>query len=597
MATLQGKITDVTHKPPESLSSITVKAPSVRVGGGTNLIVSSPATVDFDRDTGDVTISGLTGGLSWLYLEGEGWSDSIPLAVAEGMISLVEAIANASGAPGIIDYLKLLADFKIRFDDIAQGAVDAAADGIKWGKGIVPAATNSISELDDGSWVVGSASLSSTLGLPAVGVGNLVKRTVLGGTTAQWTALTVADRVPETWFASTNGSGVWGEWVKIADQSAVDGKADKSYVDTADTALGKRITDEKWSRGGVSGTTTSLDDLADGAHSVMSASVKNTLGLPGTAIGTLHLASKVSTRTALWVGTNRKLWVNTRSGGAWGAWREMASVDQIPTVSDPQPVDVPDYAFRHDLQTNEAKMLVGQRKVTGTGVALVFDHGTNVFNEALLPLLRARGLTATIALNSQMYDPTKPRYEHDNRTDWGIISGWWEQDGIEIANHGRTHQSQPDDESKIYDMAGGLEELRAAMPDVPIHSFVTPSSLPLINGVADLDTPFGRELWAQHAVIVSATNPKAWPLVGEIRQGVGRMWFDSPAGITAAKNGILGTPSGRGIIASAHPEVWGSGSNSTIADIEAFLDWLVMERDAGRIEVMTLRELAFATAA
>ena len=127
MATLTGKITDVTGRAPDSISSITVKAPSVRVGGGTDLIVSSPATVDFDRGTGDVTISGLTGGLSWLYLEGEGWSDSIALSAAEGMISLVEAIANASSAPGIIDYLRLLADFKIRFDDIAQDAVDDAA--------------------------------------------------------------------------------------------------------------------------------------------------------------------------------------------------------------------------------------------------------------------------------------------------------------------------------------------------------------------------------------------------------------------------------------------------------------------------------------
>ena len=132
MATLTGKITDVTGRTPDSISSITVKAPSVRVGGGTDLIVSSPATVDFDRGTGDVTISGLTGGLSWLYLEGEGWSDSIALSVAEGMISLVEAIANASSAPGIIDYLRLLADFKIRFDETAQDAVDAAADAIKW---------------------------------------------------------------------------------------------------------------------------------------------------------------------------------------------------------------------------------------------------------------------------------------------------------------------------------------------------------------------------------------------------------------------------------------------------------------------------------
>lgn len=124
MATLTGKITDVTHKQPESLSSITVKAPSVRVGGGTDLIVSSPATVEFDRDTGDVTISGLTGGLSWLYLEGEGWSDSIPLAVAEGMITLVEAIANASGVPGMPDYVSMIRSSGDHALLLARAAVD-----------------------------------------------------------------------------------------------------------------------------------------------------------------------------------------------------------------------------------------------------------------------------------------------------------------------------------------------------------------------------------------------------------------------------------------------------------------------------------------
>ena len=120
MATLTGKITDVTGRAPDSISSITVKAPSVRVGGGTDLIVSSPARVEFDRDTGDVTISGLTGGLSWLHLEGEGWSDSIALSAAEGMISLVEAIANAASAPGMVDYLGLLAALRQNMQDVVD---------------------------------------------------------------------------------------------------------------------------------------------------------------------------------------------------------------------------------------------------------------------------------------------------------------------------------------------------------------------------------------------------------------------------------------------------------------------------------------------
>ena len=121
MATLTGKITDVTNSTPENISSITVKAPSVRVGSGTDVIVSSPAQVTFSKTTGDITISGLTGGLSWLYIEGDGWSDSIPLAVAEGMITLVEAVANATGVPGMADYLALINNANDAIQDFVDG--------------------------------------------------------------------------------------------------------------------------------------------------------------------------------------------------------------------------------------------------------------------------------------------------------------------------------------------------------------------------------------------------------------------------------------------------------------------------------------------
>lgn len=134
MATLTGKIIDVTSRPPDSISSITVKAPSARIGSGTEVITSSPATVDFNSSTGDITISDLTGGLSWLYIEGDGWSDSIALAVAEGMITLVEAIANAAGIPGLVDLIALLLDLQNRIDEIAQDAVDEAAADIMWVK-------------------------------------------------------------------------------------------------------------------------------------------------------------------------------------------------------------------------------------------------------------------------------------------------------------------------------------------------------------------------------------------------------------------------------------------------------------------------------
>ena len=124
MATLTGKITDVTGRAPDSISSITVKAPSARIGGGSDIIVTSSAQVEFNKGTGDLTLSGLHVGLSWLYIEGDGWSDSIPLAVAEGFQLILEAVANASGVPGIADYVSMLRNSEDHARLLARAALD-----------------------------------------------------------------------------------------------------------------------------------------------------------------------------------------------------------------------------------------------------------------------------------------------------------------------------------------------------------------------------------------------------------------------------------------------------------------------------------------
>lgn len=124
MVTLTGTIADVTGRAPDSISSIAVKAPSARIGGGSGIIVTSPAKVTFSKTTGDITISGLHAGLSWLYIEGEGWSDSVPLAVAEGFQLILEAVANASGIPGIADYVSMLRNSEDHARLLALAALD-----------------------------------------------------------------------------------------------------------------------------------------------------------------------------------------------------------------------------------------------------------------------------------------------------------------------------------------------------------------------------------------------------------------------------------------------------------------------------------------
>ena len=103
---LEGTLSDVTSRPIEDISTVTVKAPSFRLGTGEEIVTTQPRRVDFDAD-GKVQFD-VAEGLGWLYIEGPGWSDSIRFVAAAGMTRLWEAVANASGIFGLYDYLRLL---------------------------------------------------------------------------------------------------------------------------------------------------------------------------------------------------------------------------------------------------------------------------------------------------------------------------------------------------------------------------------------------------------------------------------------------------------------------------------------------------------
>lgn len=213
MATLTGKLIDVTSQPPGSVVDIHVKAPSARVGSGTGAVVSSPAEVDYNSSTGDLTLTNLTGGLSWLVIEGVGWSDTIPLAVADGMLSLVEAIANAAGLPGIVDYIRLLADLENRIDDIAQDAVDAAAASINWVKRSLSSGEDLDTITEPGVYAVPLGSTMSSLVNRPLGYVHNGYLIVYVSHTTVFQVLTQNDtRGPVSVMRNTRG-GVFGEWM------------------------------------------------------------------------------------------------------------------------------------------------------------------------------------------------------------------------------------------------------------------------------------------------------------------------------------------------------------------------------------------------
>ena len=130
MVSLTGNIQDVTGRVPESISSVTVKAPTFRLGSGSGIITSAPVRVDFDRSTGRIEIDGIEPGVAWLYIEGNGWSESIKFVAAAGMTTLWEAVVNAHGPNGMTDYTDALANATTKIDSYVDQKTSEAWAGL-----------------------------------------------------------------------------------------------------------------------------------------------------------------------------------------------------------------------------------------------------------------------------------------------------------------------------------------------------------------------------------------------------------------------------------------------------------------------------------
>lgn len=301
MANLTGNVKDVTNQAPSTVVSITVKAPGVRIGSGNDLIVSSPAEVDFNHDTGALTLTGITGGLSWLVIEGTGWSDTVALSVADGMTTLVEAVANASGVPGMVDYVRLMAALSGAIDDVAQAAVDAAAENIVWSKGFIADA--------DGVIEAGAGHTSnSTLNLPEGRSSSLgaLETLQVGSTFSQrWTSWTTPY---EVYRRSKRVSGGWYEWENAADEpwDNLGLVADTEAV----TSPGAGYTN--------TGTTANLPDDA------------------GTGLGSIEYFQVASTLYARWTawGLTPSIYTRSqRSDGSWYPWVDITASDDDKPVA------------------------------------------------------------------------------------------------------------------------------------------------------------------------------------------------------------------------------------------------------------------------
>lgn len=270
---------------------------------------------------------------------------------------------------------------------------------------------------------------------------------------------------------------------------------------------------------------------------------------------------------------------------AWHPWQKIGAQES------------PTGHVRHDLLVEEMRRYTTVPALGGAApVALIFDHGTNVFRDGILPKLQGRGLDATLALNSDMYNPAAPRYEHDNDTTWAEIDSW----PVEIANHGRTHGAMSTTAQLRREIVDGLAELRENLPSKRIFTWVQTGQSGSTtwqgfeNGASSetwAASAAGPLIWDHHAASTGAIAvgvPALYDMTGTPHQGVWGYWIDSPTGITTAKARIGDAIAQRkGIVIRCHPEVLGTAGRSTVAEVTAFLDWLADAQDSGTVQALT----------
>lgn len=320
--------------------------------------------------------------------------------------------------------------------------------------------------------------------------------------------------------------------------------------------------------------------------------------------------------------------VRRKNGTAWGTWTVyFPALDIANTLTEaknyadnlvssiPPPATTADLGVhQHALRLNQLRNRRPAVRLGGkAAVTLICDHGTNNFADIVLPALRSRGLTCTLALNSQMYNAANyDHYDYEKNTSWSQIKAWHDNDGIEIANHGRTHKDATGAAAIRLEIEGGRKELETNLPGVPIDSWVqigTTGNGTKWDGFNDgisldryYETYAGRLILDSHALATGqvphgGTPNRVYPLNGHPPIGASGYWLDAGGdALTAARTKIdEAVAAGGGVILRLHPYLIDWSNQISATELTALLDDLVTMRTAGDLEVLTYRDWSLAT--
>ena len=286
-------------------------------------------------------------------------------------------------------------------------------------------------------------------------------------------------------------------------------------------------------------------------------------------------------------------WSRTLDAGTWTPWRRL---DGTPTTTAASPAasGLTNALLMEDFTRRRG----GEKIVTTAAVALRFDDGLNDFNAKVRPLLEARGLPYSLAVCSGRWT-----HAENNAVTPAMVQAWLDGGLAELWNHGLTHTGSATEDGWRREIVEGLAELRRLFPSAQIDGFAVPGTAGIGYGdfktgasVAEFyGTPAGRLILEHHAVSTGYIPGTANRLMdGRPRQGMAHTTLDG-ATLSGAKGVVENAKRDRrGAQFMLHPTALDQSGKLSLSDLTAFLDYVVAERDAGRLAVLRPYDLMVA---
>lgn len=465
-------------------------------------------------------------------------------------------------------------------DAIRQNAAAAYKQG--WYRGIAPDGTdwNTMYGLDnDGVWDIPSHTAARTMtGLPDVGfTGQMQVLAATGGHSTQ--IYTPQGSGARIWIRFNPVSpGAWGEWIDLTNPSITTRLVPDNF-DLTDVSPAVRLPAGFWSVKSAASAAT-MKGLPEGVGAcVFQQWPYNPAAAPA---------------ARLLIGANNTgVWYQTLDGtNQWGSWIRTDST-AAGSGGGPQPA----VALTDRILASKG----GRIGTAGRGVvAIRIDHNMRAMTDTVLPLLAERGIPASQCHFVEEMNP-QPHYTGDDSTgsSWADVQTQALEHGIEVWSHGWTHTDRSGD-GLTQEIVDSRTELENAIPRVPVTGFMVPG----VNGgkwdgfsdnMADprvWNTTTAGSLIAANYGTADGHGSVLNPLTSRPNYGWTSYFVDSVASadnvislIDAAKD------TGTGLVLAIHPRVIGMSGQITESTLAAILDHVAAERDAGRLEVLTVSGL------